>query len=91
MTINHKIEGMLETTARVFSIPIIGTANCGHVTILAEENFEGFLKVSSKLMNRNNPSGLFAIKVDGYSMNGASIHGKQIDDGDFVIIDSNRM
>src|SRR5690349_6577602 len=35
-------KGLLETTAHVFSIPILGTANCGPATIFAEENFQGF-------------------------------------------------
>ena len=39
----------------LFSIPIIGTANCGPATIYAEENFQVFLRVSSKLVGRSKP------------------------------------
>jgi len=81
--------GLLETTAHIFSIPILGTANCGPATIFAEENFQGFLRVSSKLVGKSKPSGLYAIKADGSSMNRAQVNGRQIEDGDFVIIDSN--
>ncbi|MBU4102358.1 hypothetical protein KJ932_00730 [Patescibacteria group bacterium] len=81
-------KGLLEKTNRLFSIPIIGTANCGPATIFAEQNFQGFLRISSKLVGRLKPKGLYAIKADGSSMNRAEIKGKRIKDGDFVILDS---
>lgn len=81
--------GLLKKTAKLFSIPIIGTANCGPATIFAEQNFQGFLRTSSKLIGRSKPVGLFAIKADGSSMNRAEIGGRKIEDGDFVIVDSN--
>lgn len=84
-------EGLLNKTSQLFSIPIIGTANCGPATIFAEENFQGFLKVSSKLLGRSKPVGLFAIKTDGSSMNRARINGKTIEDGDYVIVDKNKL
>ena len=80
--------GLLNKASRLFSIPIIGTANCGPATIFAEQNFQGFLKTSSKLVGKSKPNGLFAIKADGLSMNKAEVNGKTIDDGDFVIVDS---
>jgi len=58
-------KSVLETTTPVFSIPILGTANCGPATLYAEQNFQGFLKVSSKLVGRARPTGLYAVKADG--------------------------
>ena len=81
-------KGLLKKSSKLFSIPIIGTANCGPAEIFAEQNFQGFLRVSNKLIHRSKPSGLYAIKTDGSSMNRAEIEGKQIEDGDFVIVDS---
>lgn len=81
-------KGLLRTTSRLFSIPIVGTANCGPATIFAEQNFQGFLRASSRLVGRSKPSGLFAIKTDGFSMNRAEINGRKIEDGDYVIVDS---
>lgn len=81
-------KGLLDKKSRLFSIPIIGTANCGPATIFAEQNFQGFLHLSNKLVNRSKPAGLFAIKAEGSSMNRAEIGGKRIEDGDYVIIDS---
>lgn len=68
------------------SLPIVGSANCGPADILAEENIEGYLKVSKSLLNRRD--GIFVIRASGDSMNKASVSGKTIDNGDFVIIDS---
>lgn len=82
--------GLLNNKAKLFSIPIVGTANCGPATIFAEQNFEGFLRVSSTLVGRANPNGLFAIKADGSSMNRAQIGEKKIENGDYMIIDSQK-
>jgi len=68
------------------SLPIVGTANCGPATIFAEENITGYLKVSKKLA----PLGgkLFVLRAEGNSMNRANINRKNIEDGDFVIVDA---
>ncbi len=68
------------------SLPIVGSANCGPADILAEENIEGYLKVSKSLLNRRD--GLFVIRASGDSMNKADFFGKTIENGDFVVIDS---
>jgi len=81
-------KGLLHKASRLFSIPIVGTANCGPASIFAEQNFQGFLRASSKLVGRQKPDGLYAVKADGTSMNRAEIKGKHIEDGDYVIVDS---
>jgi SOS-response transcriptional repressor LexA len=68
------------------SIPILGSANCGPATIYADENIEGFLKISKKFLPKH--KGIFAIKAQGNSLNRSSINGKNIEHGDYVIIDS---
>ncbi|OGT22349.1 MAG: repressor LexA [Gammaproteobacteria bacterium RIFCSPHIGHO2_02_FULL_42_13] len=68
------------------TLPIVGSANCGPAEILAEENIEGYLKISTSLLNRRD--GLFVVRASGDSMNRANFFGKTIEDGDFVIIDS---
>jgi len=80
-------KGLLDSKSRLFSIPIVGAANCGPATIFAEQNFQGFLRISSKLIGRSKPTGLYAIKADGSSMNRAEIKGKRVEDGDYIIID----
>lgn len=80
--------GLLDKASRLFSIPIIGTANCGPATVFAEQNFQGFLRTSSKLVGRRSPTGLYAVRADGMSMNRSVINGKRLEDGDFAIVDS---
>ena len=80
--------GLLDAKSRLFSIPIIGTANCGPATIFAEQNFQGFLRISSKLVGRSKPVGLYAIKASGSSMNRAKVNGKRIEDGDYMLVNS---
>ncbi|MBU1091867.1 transcriptional repressor LexA [Patescibacteria group bacterium] len=67
------------------AIPIVGSANCGDATILAEENVEGYLKVpKNKIRKQKN---IFALRASGDSLNKANINGKNIKDGDFAIVD----
>ncbi|MFA6407667.1 MAG: S24 family peptidase [Candidatus Paceibacterota bacterium] len=76
-------EGML------LSIPILGAVNAGPAQIFADTNIEGFLKVSSALLNPvpRNTQTFLALKVVGPSMNRAEINKKRIEDGDYVIVD----
>ncbi|MBK8363224.1 MAG: hypothetical protein IPL24_05910 [Bacteroidetes bacterium] len=71
-----------------FSNPILGTANCGPAIIFLKKK-SGLLRVSTKLVGRSQPDGLYAIKADGSSMNREEINGKRIEDGDYVIINAN--
>ena len=69
---------------------IVGTIRSrypGH-DILAEENLEGYLKVSKSMVGKAKK--VFAIRASGKSMNKARIGGKySIEDGDYVIVDPN--
>jgi len=68
------------------SIPLVGAANCGPAELLAEENIEAYIRVDKKSLPRK--SGIFALRASGNSMNRAKIKGKNIEDGDIVLIDS---
>ncbi len=68
------------------SIPIIGSANCGPATIYADQNIEGYLKISKRFTP--NKKSLFVLKAEGNSLNRADVAGKNIESGDFVIVDS---
>ena len=67
-------------------VPVLGVANAGPATLFAEENVAGYLKVSRSVLNRRD--GVFALRVKGASMNRAKIGGKNLEEGDFVLIDS---
>ncbi len=68
------------------SIPLVGAANCGPASILAEENIEGYLSIPKTLVSKR--SGIFALRAVGNSMNRANVKGKTINEGDLVLIDS---
>lgn len=70
----------------ILSIPILGAADCGPATIFADENIEGYLRISAKLIRPR--EGLYALKAVGDSMNRANIAGKTIEHGDYAIVDS---
>jgi len=70
----------------LISIPIVGVANCGPATIFANENIEGYLKISKNILRKC--KSIFAIRAQGLSMNRTKVNGKNIEDGDYLIIDS---
>lgn len=71
----------------IYSLPIVGSANCGPANIFAETNIEKYLKISSSLLPRNKKS-LYALIADGDSMNKAEVEeGKVIESGDFILVD----
>jgi len=67
-----------EMRAQTVDVPLIGTIACG-APVLAEENIEGMLSVSTKLAK--SPHRYFLLKVEGDSMN-----EKGINDGDLVLV-----
>lgn len=71
----------------LISIPIKGSANCGEASVFADDQTEGYMQVSTGLLNNFN-EGIFALKALGDSMDRAKIGGKSIDDGDYVLVDS---
>jgi SOS-response transcriptional repressor LexA len=70
----------------LYSLPLVGAANCGPATIFAEDQIEGYLKVSSKMLPRRKQD-LYVLRAEGQSMNKAEVNGKTIEDGDFVVVD----
>ena len=77
------------TVDNFFNIPVLGSANCGPATELAQEHIQGYLKISQKSVGRSRPDGLIAIKAVGDSLNDAKVGNSKesIDDGDYVIVD----
>ncbi len=82
-----RVIGAKKTPKEMFiSLPIVGSANCGPQTIYAEQNIEGYLKVSKRIVPKAN--NVFILRAEGNSLNRADIKGKSVEDGDFVIVDS---
>ena len=82
-----KASAALNKTTKLLSIPILGNASCGPATMIAEEDLQGYLKISERLLKRKD--GYIAIRAIGDSMNKAAIGNSHqaIENGDYVIID----
>lgn len=84
-----RVDGEALGGAQLVTIPYLGAANCGPATRIAGAEPVGEICVSSRFLTRiPNFNSLFAVKADGTSMNQARLYGETIDDGDFVIVDS---
>jgi len=83
--IQKAVQGLIKNT-KLVSVPIVGAANCGPATIFADQNIEGYLKISSTILGKK--KNVFAIRAAGVSMNKASVAGKTIEDGDYLIVDT---
>lgn len=67
-------------------VPVLGMANAGAALMFADEYVEGYLKVSKRIVRDLD---VFAVQVSGTSMNLATVGGKNIEDGDFILVDKN--
>lgn len=83
---NRVVKPNLSKRTESISIPVLGSANAGPAILFAEENIEGYLKVLTTLINKKDS--IFALRVEGDSMNKSKIEGKNLNEGDFVLIDS---
>lgn len=72
---------------KLFSIPLVGSANCGPAMELAQENIQKYLKITQTSLKRSKPDGLIAVRAVGESLNKANIGGENIEDGDYVVVD----
>ena len=76
--------------ADLVTLPFLGSASCGPASQIAGAEPEGKITLSSRLLETRHYQSLFAIKAHGNSMNKASISGKPIEDGDYVIVDTSK-
>jgi repressor LexA len=89
---NRKLSRVTQVTSEedfFVTIPIVGSANCGPALIYADNNIEGYLKISKRFLSKQN--NLYAVKAQGNSLNKANIHGKNIEPGDYAIIDTSQI
>lgn len=68
----------------LIGVPILGYANAGTPLVRAEEENLGYIKVDPKLVNKKED--LFALIVKGDSMDLAKIEDKNIEDGNYLIV-----
>lgn len=79
--------GKIKESTNLIAVPVFGYANCGPALSVAEERPDGFLRVSSRLLNKTKK--IFALQAIGNSLNRAQIGSekKSLEEGDFAIID----
>lgn len=76
----------LRNKESVIAVPVYGCADCGEATVYADQNLEGYLRVSRSLIGA--VKNIFAVKAQGPSMNKAKVNGQfSIDEGDYVLVD----
>lgn len=69
-------------------VPVVGAANCGPATIIADEHIEQYMTVSESLLKKR--GNIFALVAKGDSMNKARINGENIEENDYVIVDGDQ-
>lgn len=74
-----------------FSLPVLGSANCGPANLFAFEEPREYVTISSDVLGKKSREGLFVVEAEGDSMNKAQVGVKKmsIENGDYVVIDSN--
>lgn len=71
-------------------LPLMGTANAGPASILANEHPESYVQISSQLLRSKNYQELIALRVSGNSMNRATLHGAVIENDDYIVVDRSK-
>jgi SOS-response transcriptional repressor LexA len=82
---------LLKKIPQYFSLPLVGSANCGPASIFAVEEPKEYVTVSAERLGKNNKDGLFVVEAEGDSMNDSKvgINKFSIENGDYVVVDSN--
>jgi repressor LexA len=60
-TASRTAPGLL-TNARLLMVPLLGSANAGPALLFADQNIEGYLKISSTFLERRANRKLFALR-----------------------------
>lgn len=68
-------------------IPVVGAANCGPATLIADEHIQEYITVSESFLKKKD--NVFALIAKGDSMNEAKINGNNIEENDYVVVDGN--
>jgi len=82
-----KLVPALRTSSGLLTIPIMGEADCGEATKYADGRIVDNLSVSPTVLKTKLTDRLYALIARGDSMNRAEVNGKNIEDGDYIIIE----
>ena len=82
-----KLVPALKTGAGLVTIPIMGEADCGEATKYADGRIVDNLAVSPSVLKPKLSDRLYALIARGDSMNRAKVNGKNIENGDYIVIE----
>lgn len=82
-----KLVPALRTSSGLLTIPIMGEADCGEATKYADGRIVDNLAISPTVLKTKLTDRLYALIARGDSMNRARVNGKNIEDGDYIIIE----
>jgi repressor LexA len=77
-------------SSSLIRIPIMGKVSAGPATQRADNEINGYLRISSSLLRSKNYKDLFALQVIGTSMDRANVSGEAVNNGDYAIIDKSK-
>ena len=77
----------LRTNAGLVTIPVMGEADCGEATRYADGRIVDNLAVSPSVLKPKLTERLYALVARGDSMNRATVEGKTIENGDYIVIE----
>lgn len=78
----------LRENVRFSKIPVLGYANAGYPTLLAEEDLLGYITVDNRIVKNN--GSVFSVIIKGDSMNLAKVNKKNLLDGKYAVVDKNK-
>jgi len=76
----------LASSEPLLRLPIMGEADCGEATRYADGRVVDYLAVSPTIVNLKSTDGVYVLVARGDSMNRAEVHGKRIEDSDYIIV-----
>ncbi len=77
----------LRTNAGLVMIPVMGEADCGEATRYADGRIVDNLAVSPSVLKPKLSERLYALVARGDSMSRATVEGKTIENGDYIVIE----
>ncbi len=85
--VNNNLVPSIKTAAGLIRIPVMGEADCGEATKCADGRIVDNLAVSPSVLKSKLSDKLYALIARGDSMNRARVNDKEIEDGDYIIIE----
>lgn len=84
---NNRLVPSTASKSGLIRVPVMGEADCGEATKYADGRIDHYLMLSPSLISSARDDNIYALVARGDSMNRANIKGKEIHNGDYVIVE----